>query len=160
MRIKKVASHMALLLLLCLVSINQFLAQENKNEKEDRLKRQPEMLINADAEKVAGIIVKGMTEAKYNLEKEGKYQLVFRKKIGGASGFFAGALMGRDAENPHEIITFVLVKEGDATLVSATAAILYPNKNNEGIPRNVDNKKTRKELWKNLDTIKELAEKK
>ena len=53
-----------------------------------------------------------------------------------------------------------MVKEDDGTLVSARAAILYPNKNNEGIPKNVDSKKVRKELWANLDEIKEQAEKK
>ena len=134
------------------------IAQENKDS--DRSKQQPEILVNADMEKVSSVIVKGMIEAGYALDKENKYQLVFRKKIGGATGFMAGVLAGRDTENPHQIITFVMVKEDDGTLVSARAAILYPNKNNEGIPKNVDSKKVRKELWANLDEIKEQAEKK
>lgn len=134
-------------------------AQDSKKD-EDRLKQQPEILINADLEKVSAVIIKGMTEAKYDLEKEDKHQLVFRKKIGGTGGFMAGVLVGRDTENPHQIITFVMVKQDGGTLVSERAAILYPNSNNQGIPRNVDNKKVRKELWKNLDEIKELAEKK
>lgn len=134
------------------------LSQENKDG--DRLKQKPELLVNADMEKVSSVIVKGMIEAGYTLDKEDKHQLVFRKKVGGATGFMAGVLAGRDTENPHQIITFVMVKEDDGTLVSARAAILYPNRNNEGIPRNVDTKKVRKELWSNLDEIKEQAEKK
>lgn len=149
-----------LFLLMCLFA-GSVMAQESKFEKdEDRLKQQPEILINADAEKVSAVIIKAMFDAKYNLEKEGKYQLEFRKRVGGASGAVSGILFGRDMENPHEIITYILIKEGDAVRVSVRAAILYPNKNNDGIPRNVDNKKIRKILWKNLDEIKALAERK
>ncbi|MGI8470519.1 MAG: hypothetical protein ACR2N3_18940 [Pyrinomonadaceae bacterium] len=133
-------------------------AQDDKKD-EERLKQQPEILINADLEKTSAVIIKGMTEAKYDLEKEDNHQLVFRKKIGGATGFMAGVLAGRDAQNPHQLITFVMVKQDGGTLVSARAAILYPNSNNQGIPRNVDTKKVRKELWANLDEIKKLAEK-
>lgn len=139
-------------------------AQDNKNNKdEDRLKQQPEILINADLEKVSAVIIKGMTEDKYDLEKENNHQLVFRKRIGGATGFMAGMLAGRDAENPHQIITFVMVKEGDGTLVSARAATLYPNKNNEGIPRSVDNKKSEKSfggIWTRLKNWRRRSKKK
>lgn len=152
-----------LLVTVSLVSYVPISAQENKDKKreqEERLKKQPEMLINADAEKIGGIIVKSMIQAGYTLDKEDKYQLVFRKKVGGASGFLAGTLVGRDMENPHQLITFILVKQESQTLVSAKAAILYPDKNNQGIPRNVDSKKVRKELWANLDEIKAQAEQK
>lgn len=153
---KKLHELLMLIFVLCLCFTTAF-SQENKNG--DRTKQQPELLVNANMEKVSSVIVKGMIEAGYTLDKEDKHQLVFRKKVGGATGFMAGVLAGRDTENPHQIITFVMVKEDDGTLVSARAAILYPNKNNEGIPRNVDSKKVRKELWSNLDEIKEQAEK-
>lgn len=153
---KKLVGLTMLLMMLGLCGI--FVDAQESGDKE-RLNQQPEILVNADLEKVNAVIIKGMTEAKYDLEKEDKHQLVFRKKIGGATGFMAGVLAGRDTENPHQIITFVMVKQDNGTLVSARAAILYPNKNNEGIPRNVDTKKVRKELWANLDEIKKLAEK-
>ena len=95
-----------LLVTVSLVSYVPISAQENKDKKreqEERLKKQPEMLINADAEKIGGIIVKSMIQAGYTLDKEDKYQLVFRKKVGGASGFLAGTLVGRDMENPHQL---------------------------------------------------------
>lgn len=137
------------------------MAQDGEKENNDRLKQQPEIKVNADAEQVSAVIIKKMIADKYDLEKEDKHQLVFRKKINsGAAGFMIGVLAGKETDNPQEIITYILVKEGDGTLVSARAAILYPNKNNQPIPRNVDNKKVRKVLWRNLDEIKTLMEKK
>lgn len=154
---KKIYELWITMFILCLCFTT---ASAQKDKDKEREKQQPELLVNADMEKVSSVIIKGMTEAGYDLEEEGKHKLVFRKKVSGATGFLAGMLAGRDAQNPHQLLTFVLVKEDEGTLISASASILYPNKNNEGIPRKVDNKKIRKQLWANLDDIKELSEKK
>ena len=84
---KKLNGFLMPIFLLCLC-FTTALAQENKDS--DRAKQQPELLVNADMEKVSSVIVKGMIEAGYNLDKESKYQLVFRKKVGRRNRIYGG----------------------------------------------------------------------
>ncbi|HYX28479.1 MAG TPA: hypothetical protein VE863_07925 [Pyrinomonadaceae bacterium] len=153
---------LALLILACVTSSFSVLGQEKKptSDDKDRLKNQPELLINADIEKVRSVIIQGMLESKYTLDKEAEHQLVFRKEIKGGTGFAAGLLLGSDQQNPHQIITFIMTKQDAGVLVAERVAILYPDRKGQGMPRDVDSKKIRRELWANLDEIKEKSEKK
>lgn len=128
-----------------------------QQDKDDRLKRPTEILINANLEKVRSVIVQEMTGANYTLEKEDTYQLVFRKEIKGTAGTIGGITFS-GGRNPHAIFTFVMTKEGEGVLLAEKVAILYPEKSGQGIPRNVDDKRTKKQIWENLDRIKAKAE--
>lgn len=119
----------------------------------------PEITINADIDKVRAVIVRRFTREKFNLDKDQTSQLVFSKEVGGAGGFMAGVLVGRDQNNPRQIVTFVMTKLGNSVLLLGSAGMVYPDNQGQGNARNVDSKKVRQNLAKELLEIKNESEK-
>lgn len=133
--------------------------KDDKKEKKDEPDKFPEIVINADVEVIRGQAIRDLIKEGFTLERETASQLVFNKKIGGAGGFMAGMLVGRDQQNPRHIVTFIFAKGETGVLTSIQNAILYPDKNGQGIPRNVDSKKVRRETMKYLEELKAKSEK-
>ncbi len=118
----------------------------------------PEITINADIEKVRGVILRKFIKYKFGLDKDQPNQLVFSKEAEGTSGFLAGVFLGNDQKNPRQIVTFILTKSGNEILVLANYSTMYPNSSGQGTAHTVDNKKTRQQLNKELAEIKKEAE--
>lgn len=117
----------------------------------------PEITINTDIDKLKAAIVQRFTRENYDLDKDQPSQLVFSKNVGGAGGFLAGVLGGKEQSDARQVITFVMTKLENKILLMAKAQILYPN--NAGKRRNVDGKKIRQYLSKELLEIKKESEK-
>lgn len=129
---------------------------EKRNAAGDDL---AEIQINADADSIRATIIRRFTKDKFDFDKDQPNQLVFSKEVRGVTGFIAGTLLGRDQNNPRQIVTFILTKSGKGFNVLARVGIIYPNDNGQGNARQVDSKKIRKELLKVLGEIKEESEK-
>lgn len=119
----------------------------------------PEVSINADMDTVRTVLIRRFTGQGFVVDKDQPNQLVFNKEVGGVKGFMTGLLLGRQQNNPRQILTFVLTKTGNGISVLAKLAIVYPNNSGLGNPHDFNNKKVRKELVKELTEVKKEAEK-
>lgn len=119
----------------------------------------PEVTIAADMDKVRTVLIRRFTGQGFTVDKDQPSQLVFNKEVGGVKGFMTGLLLGRQQNNPRQILTFVLTKMENGISVLAKLAIVYPDNSGLGNPHDFNNKKVRKSLNKELIEVKKEAEK-
>ena len=119
----------------------------------------PEVSISADMDRVRTVLIKRFTGQGFNIDKDQPSQLIFIKEVGGVKGFMTGLFLGRNQNNPRQILTFILTKSGNNISVLAKLAIVYPDDTGLGNAHDFDNKKVRKSLVKELIEIKKEAEK-
>jgi hypothetical protein len=119
----------------------------------------PEISINADSDTVRALLIRHMLKDKFNLEKEEPHQLVFKKEMGGVSGWTTGILLGNDSRKGHMIVSYVITGSANSCSVMPRMEHVFANKENQGTPYAIDDKKTKKSLYKYVEKIKEEAEK-
>lgn len=162
MPVKSQVSRKSLLLAIALLQVSMIVVTPSAfaiGQEKYNGSGPPEVSINADSDTVRSLLIKHMLKDKFNLEKEEPHQLVFKKEIGGVSGRMTGILLGNDNRKGHMIVSYVITGNGNNCSVMPRMEHVFPNKENQGTPYPIDDKKTKKSLYKYVEKIKEEAEK-